>query len=252
MNETPLQRLRMTGAHLGTWISTGSPAVTELAAGCGFEWLLLDLEHGCGSEDALSVQLLAMKGTNTAAIVRVGAPHPDVILRALDRGADGLMIPRISSAAEADACVRAAWYPPRGHRGVSRTVRAYGYGVRAPASMALVAPPLIMAQIETVDGVDRAAEIAAVDGIDVLFVGPADLKFAIEASGGDPETEFEPRVAAVAAAAASAGKRIGILVRDAAEIKRRLDQGFTMIAVDSDLAILRRGYGELIARQPRS
>jgi 2-dehydro-3-deoxyglucarate aldolase/4-hydroxy-2-oxoheptanedioate aldolase len=141
---------------------------------------------------------------------------------------------------------------PRGRRGVSRTVRAYSYGVRAPESMAHVAPPLIMAQIETIDGADRAGEIAAVDGIDVLFVGPADLKFAIVASGGDPETEFEPRVAAVAAAAATAGKRTGILVRDASEIERRLDQGFSMMAVDSDLAILRRGYGELIARRPRS
>ena len=122
-------QLRERKPHFGTWLSSGSPVVTELAADSGFDWLLLDLEHGCGSEAALLPQLQAMRGSGAAAIVRVGAPHADLIARVLDLGADGIMVPHISTVSEAEACVRAMHYPPRGLRGVSRSVRAHGYGL---------------------------------------------------------------------------------------------------------------------------
>src|SRR5688500_16030815 len=92
--------------HLGTFLSLGSPVVAELAAECGFHWLLLDLEHGASTDATLLPQLQAIKGTATRAIVRFGVPHPDQILRALDWGAHGIMIPRVTSAEEAEACVQ--------------------------------------------------------------------------------------------------------------------------------------------------
>jgi 2-keto-3-deoxy-L-rhamnonate aldolase RhmA len=234
--------LREINIHIGTWLSIGSPVIAELAAGSGFDWLLFDLEHGCGSEDTLLAQLQAVGGSGAATIVRVGAPYADLILRVLDRGADGLMIPHVSSAAEAEACVQAAHYPPRGHRGVSRSVRAYGYGLRPPASPETIPPPLIMAQIETSEGVNNARAIAMVEGIDILFVGPADLQFDLRARPEHALRPYHDCLVEVAAAAAAAGKQCGILVRDFAAVDALRTLGFTMLAIDSDIAILRQGF----------
>ena len=92
---------------LGTWLSIGSPVIAELAAQCGFDWVLLDLEHGCGTEATILPQIQAIRGTATSAIVRVGAPHPELIARVLDWGAHGIMVPHVNSAAEAEGIVRA-------------------------------------------------------------------------------------------------------------------------------------------------
>ncbi|MEQ1861070.1 MAG: aldolase/citrate lyase family protein [Chthoniobacteraceae bacterium] len=222
--------LRERQPNLGTWLSIGSSVIAELAAQCGFDWLLFDLEHGCASESALLAQLQAAR--DVAKIVRVGAPHADLIARVLDWGADGIMVPHVASAAEAEACVSAMRYPPRGTRGVSRSVRAHGYGLRAfePAE------PLFFAQIETIEAVERAAEIAQVDGVDVLFVGPADLRFDLEARKASHDYD------ACLREVAAASKPCGILLRDPAEADKVRKLGFTHIAFDSDLGILRSGY----------
>lgn len=232
-----------TNLLLGTWLSIGSAAIAELAALAGLDWVLLDLEHGCASESAVPDQLRGLRGSHTRAIVRVGAPHADLIARVLDWGANGIMVPHVSSAAEAEAIVRAAYYPPRGRRGFSRTVRAHDYGLRAPDSTPL---PLIMAQIETLDAVDAASEIASVDGIDVLFVGPADLRNDLKQLSLAAGDDFENCLARVVEAAHNAGKSAGILIRDPHELSRRTAQGFTHVAVQSDLALLRDAFRSMI------
>jgi len=228
-----------TNLTLGTWLSIGSPVIAELAALSGFDWVLLDLEHGCGSEAAVPEQLRALRGSHTQGIVRVGAPHADLIARVLDWGAAGIMVPHVGSVAEAEAIVRAAHYPPRGRRGFSRTVRAHDYGLRVPDSTPL---PSIMAQIETFDAVNAAGEIASVDGIDVLFVGPADLQHDLKHRSLAAGEDFEHCLARVVTAAHSAGKAAGILVRDPHELPRRTEQGFTHVAVQSDLSLLRDAF----------
>lgn len=235
MKPTPLQ--------LGTWLSLGSPVVAELAALCGFDWVLLDLEHGCAAEAALPEQLRALRGSATRGVVRVGAPQPDLIARVLDWGAHGLMVPHVSTAAEAEAIVRAMRYPPRGRRGYSRTVRAHDYGLRSPESTPV---PLFLAQIETRAAVDCAEEIARVDGVDVLFVGPADLRHDLQQHPGTAAEDFEVCLRRVSDAARAAGKCAGILVRDPAELPLRLNQGFTHVAVQSDLALLRDAFQQLL------
>lgn len=244
MNAATLTRLRESKLHIGTWLSIGSPVIAELASECNFDWLLFDLEHGCAPEASLFAQLQALRSTNTAAIVRVGAPHADLIGRVLDWGADGIMVPRISSVAEAEACVQAAHYPPRGRRGFARTVRACGYGLRASET---VTPPLIFVQIENIEGVENAREIARVDGIDVLFVGPADLRFDLEARPAKATRDYDACLREVAAAASAAGRQSGILIRDLGEIAGLRDLGFTKLAIDSDLGILRAAYQRLVA-----
>lgn len=238
MNHTPALRL-------GTWLSSGSPAIAELIGLSGFDWVLLDLEHGCESEAALPHQLRALRGSRTAPIVRVGAPHADLIARVLDWGAQGIMVPHVNSAAQAESIVQAAHYAPRGHRGLSRTVRAYDYGLNPPGPE--TPPPLILAQIETIEGVEHAAEIARVDGIDVLFVGPADLQFDLKNRAASAPRGYQQCLTSVAAAARAAGKAAGILVRDQADLQPHRDLGFTHIAVDSDLAILRKAYQQTVS-----
>lgn len=240
----PVQ-LREKKPRLGTWLSIGSPVIAELAADSGFDWLLFDLEHGCGFEAALLPQLQAVRGSRVASIVRVGAPHPDLIARVLDWGAAGVMIPHVSTVAEAEACVQAAHYPPRGRRGFSRTVRAYGYGLCPPVEGKLP-EPIIMAQIETIEAVENAGKIARVDGVDVLFVGPADLSFDLKARPKLAKRDYAACLNHVVATAAKAGKSCGILTRDAAELPALRKQGFDWLAVDSDLAILRSGYRKLV------
>jgi 2-keto-3-deoxy-L-rhamnonate aldolase RhmA len=214
---------------LGTWLSIGSPVIAELAALSGFDWVLFDLEHGCVSESSLCDQLRALRGTPAKGIVRVAAPAPDQIARVLDWGADGIMVPRVESAAEAASVVRFACHTPLGQRGFSRTVRATDYGLKNHPDK-----PVIMVQIESRAGVSEAANIAAVEGVDVLFVGPADLDCLDQ----------------VLAAARSSAKAAGILVRDAAELAALSARGFTRIAVDSDLSILRKAYQHSVSSKP--
>lgn len=227
MNDTPL--------HIGTWLSLGSPAAAEIAGWCGYDWVLLDLEHGCESEGALPDQLRALRGGATRAIVRVGAPHPDLIGRVLDWGADGVMVPRVESAGQAGAIVDATRHAPRGRRGYARTVRSMRYGLRED----LPPEPVVLVQIETAAAVGCSREIAAVDGVDALFVGPADL-------GHDLRARNDPRevidcLPGIVAAAASAGKGSGILVRTVADLKKMEALGFSWLAIDSDVSLLREG-----------
>lgn len=228
---------------IGTWLSIGSPVIAELAALSGFDWVLLDLEHGSAAESALPEQLRALRGSPTQGIVRVGAPHADLIARVLDWGAAGIMVPHVGSAAEAEAIVQAANYPPRGRRGFSRTVRAHDYGLRPPES---TPKPLIMAQIETLDAVRQSAEIAGVDGIDVLFVGPADLQHDLKQQSLTVTDDFENCLVRVVSAAQSVGKSAGLLIRDPAEIPKRAEQGFTQVAIQSDLSLLRDAFRTII------
>lgn len=230
--------------HIGTFLSIGSPAVTELAAECGFDWVLIDLEHGCESEAALPDELRALRGSQTLGIVRVSAPHADLIGRVLDWGADGIMVPHVDTVAQAMSCVKAATYPPKGTRGVSRTVRAYGYGLRLPGDE--MPKPIILAQIETAEGVANADQIAAVEGIDALFIGPADLSYDLKAR--QSPRSYDDCVNAVVKAAKDHRKGCGILVRHADDKEKIKALGLNWIAMDSDLSLLREGFkGHLAA-----
>lgn len=232
--------------HLGTWLAIGSPVIAELASECGFDWVLFDLEHGCTPDAALPDQLRALRNSPTKAIVRVPSQHPDAIGRVLDWGAAGIMVPHVNTAEEAAACVSAMRYTPRGHRGLSRSARVYGYGLRSPSPAELQADPIFMAQIESLEGVHHAAEIAAVDGVSALFVGPADLQHDLRAHQEPSLPDFEHCLHLVLAAAKDAGKSAGILIREKSELQSHLRLGFTHIAIDSDVAILRKGYQDIL------
>ena len=229
---------------LGTFLSLGSPVVAEVCGKYPFDWIMIDGEHGAGaSEDALFRTLQAMGPTHAKKIVRLGEPAHAQIQHALDWGADGLMIPHVDAPEIARRALDSMLYPPKGRRGYSRSVRAFGYGTALPE----VPPkPLLFAQIETLEAVENVEAIAAVDGVDVLFVGPADLGFDLKARGSS--VTLDDCLPKVAAAAKAAGKFAGILTRDDAQVSARLAMGYTHQAVDSDLGILRRRWAELTAK----
>jgi len=223
-------------------MSAGSPAIVELAAACDLDWVLLDLEHGEYAEERIPELLRSLLGSRTRGIVRVPGLQNEPISRALDRGADGIMVPHVRSAAEAEKVVAAMRYPPKGNRGVSRTVRAYGYGMRPfpdedeqPES-----DPVLLAQIEDLAGVNAARDIAEVDGVDALFVGPADLRHSLSHTPGAPS--YEECLSRIVTAASEAGKRSGILIRDPDILSETAATGFLWIAVGSDLGFLRDAY----------
>jgi 2-dehydro-3-deoxyglucarate aldolase/4-hydroxy-2-oxoheptanedioate aldolase len=224
--------------RLGTFLSLGSPSLAELAALCGYDWVLMDLEHGCEGEWALPHQLRALRGSPTLGVVRVGAPHADGIGRVLDWGAAGIMVPHVNSAQEAKRVVDSLHYPPRGHRGVSRTVRAMDYGLRPVVDSAQ--EPIFLAQIETWEGVGQAEAIAAVPGVTALFVGPADLRHDLRVRG--LEDRYDEALELVIQSAQRQGKAAGILVRQQDDWERLRALNFEWLALDSDLSLVREGF----------
>jgi 2-keto-3-deoxy-L-rhamnonate aldolase RhmA len=230
--------------RLGTWLSLGSPAMAELAALCGFDWVLIDLEHGCDTEAAVPNQLRALRNSQAKAIVRVGAHHADLISRVLDWGADGIMVPHVNTAAQAEHIVQAAHYAPRGHRGVARTVRACDYGLKPPPTEG--AKPIIMAQIETVEAMRNVEAISRVDGLSVLFVGPADLQYDLKHHADPAVGDYSACLQKVTTRAKSAGLTAGILLRDASDVAPHRELGFSHIAVYSDLSLVRKGWQQLL------
>lgn len=226
---------------LGTFLSLASPTIAEVCGKFPFDWILIDCEHGTGaSDDALFRILQAMGATRAKKIVRLGEPNHVQIQRALDWGADGLMIPHVDSPDIAEMALDSMCYPPRGRRGYSRSVRAFGYGMDVPD---VPEKPLFFAQVETLESVEHVDGIAAVDGVDVLFVGPADLALDLKARGSSlTVADLLPRIAG---AVKPTGKALGILTRDDADILPRLELGYTHQAVDSDLGILRCRWKEL-------
>ena len=231
--------LRHPELKLGTWLQTGSSVIAELADLSGFDWLLIDLEHGCGTEAMVLPQIQVIR--HAAAIVRVGAPHPEQIARALDWGAAGIMVPMVSTAEKAEACVRAMRYPPLGDRGLAGMVRAFDFGLHAEKRT-----PVFYAQIETIEGVENAHAIAAVDGVDVLFIGPMDLKLNLQSRPGRTCLDFAACLREVATATKAAGKACGLLCRQTDDFAELQALGFTHLAIETDITLLRESYRNVV------
>ncbi len=227
---------------VGAFVNLGSLAATELMARAGFDWVIVDLEHGMGSEADLHAQLLAVQGTPTAALVRVASAERLRVGRALDMGADGLMIPRLETAAEVAETLSWMRFPPAGIRGVALPNRGGGYGETAHADLHRRNARLTgVFQVESMAAVEAADDLAAIDGVDVLFVGPADLSHSMGIPGRFDEPSFVAALDRVVAACRVAGKSAGILLQDAGLLPPALAQGFTFIGVGSDASFVAGG-----------
>jgi len=219
----------------GTFLNLGSPLTAEMAGCAGLDWLLLDHEHGPGGDETLLHQLQAAAATPATAIVRIAANEPPRFKRALDAGAAGIMVPWVNSAAEARAAVGALRYPPRGIRGVAKLNRACSFGSTFEDYYAHAHEWLVtMTQIETPDGVKNAAEIAAIDGVDVLFIGPVDLTTSLGIPSQFDHPTYLDALRRISEAARAAGKASGILLHDPAQLPRCRELGISVVALGSD------------------
>lgn len=226
---------------IGLWLSLGSPISTEVAGVAGFDWVLLDAEHAPNDVLSLIPQLMALKDSASAAIVRPSWNDTVEIKRLLDAGCHNLLIPFIESAEQARAAVAATRYPPMGVRGVSVSHRGNRYGADKDYFQKANSAITVILQIESRVGVDAAADIAAVDGVDALFVGPSDLAAAYGHLGNPNHPEVQAAIAQVQAAATAVGKSTGILAPLEADARRYLAQGISFVGVGSDLGVLRMG-----------
>jgi 2-keto-3-deoxy-L-rhamnonate aldolase RhmA len=213
-----------------------------MVARAGYDWTIVDLEHGVGTESELMAQLLAIQATPTAAVVRVVSAERMRVGRLLDFGADGLMIPRLETLADVAETVSWMRYPPAGIRGVAAGTRGAGYGTVPHAAIRDLNERIIgVFQVESPAAVEAADAIAALDGVDVLFVGPADLSHSMGIPGEFGNPAFVAALDRVVAATRAHGKGAGILLRDASEVPAYLERGYTFIAVGSDVGLLASG-----------
>jgi 4-hydroxy-2-oxoheptanedioate aldolase len=236
---------------LGAFLQLGSPVAAEIAARCGLDWALIDLEHGSGTEADLVPQLQALDVVGTPAIVRVESLSRIRIGRALDLGAQGIMVPQLNDAEGAVEFVRYLRYPPQGARSVGLSARGAGYGAASHEDVGRMGESLTgIVQIETEKGVSNASHIASVDGVDVLFVGPSDLSHALGVPGNFEHKTYMEALRAIADAARSQGKTLGVHIPGATEFGRYHSLGFRFISIVTDASAVAAGIRNAL-RQAR-
>lgn len=237
--------------EVGIWLSSGSVVAAELAAAAGFDWALIDLEHGqtCEAEALHLVRVLSAGGC--APIVRLSDATSNLVNRLLDAGAAGLMAPQVEDASAAVTFAARLRYPPNGTRGVSSGCRAAGYGAswtsyRTEADRRLCA----MVQIEHPQAVEEADAIAAQPGVDVLFLGHSDLSAILGCEPQDPPVLAAET--AVVAACRAHGKHAGLLLKPGMHVDEARAKGFSCLALGSDTGCLRKAFAALRATTLRT
>lgn len=231
--------------QIGLWSTLGSAMVAELVGHAGFDWLLIDTEHSPNELPAIVAQLQAMQTGTASAVVRPAWNDPVLIKRILDIGVQSLLIPFVETAEAAAAAVAATRYPPDGIRGVSTGSRAAGYGRIKDYPRAAAAEICVLVQIETLKGVENIDAIAAVPGVDGVFVGPADLSASLGYLGDPLNPAVQETIGRVLAACRKAGKPTGYLTGNEAEAQKWLDAGFRFVAVGTDNGVLVKAIDEL-------
>ncbi|MBK6006578.1 2-dehydro-3-deoxyglucarate aldolase [Ramlibacter ginsenosidimutans] len=234
------ERLKKPGAPLGTWLMSGAASTAEAMGRAGFDWLVLDLEHvPVDDRDAIGI-LQAMAGTNAMPVTRLAANDPVLFKRALDMGAQTVMVPFVDSAEDARRAVSYAKYPPEGVRGFAAVHRASGYGTAKDYGKRANDSVFTMIQLETPKAVAALEEIAAVPGVDALFLGPGDLSANMGFIGNVAAPEVQAVIADVAARCRKVGIPCGIVGPTPEMVSSFVAQGYSFVAVASDMGMMMR------------
>ncbi len=235
---TLTDRLRRRELVVGTFVSLGSPAVTNLLGVAGFDFLLIDLEHGAGSEAVLQNQMFAAEAAGAATMIRTETFDRIRIGRVLDLGTTAVMLPRVDSATQASEAISHLRYPPDGDRGVAGSNRARHWGTRATPFADANGEIGAIVQIESREAVDDVEAIAAVPGVDALFIGPSDLSHSLGVPGDLDAPAFRDAVSRVLAAADAHQLAAGILATTPEAARAFIDDGFTLIVLGADVNLL--------------
>ena len=223
-----------TDARLGVWAMLGEPRTTAALEGAGFDWVLLDQQHGHFDDAAVRATFDLRREHRVPMLVRPRANAVDLVGRALDAGADGVIVPLVERAAEAEAAVAAATYPPRGTR---------SFGPLPGLEPAEPAKPFVGVMVETAGGLDDVAAIAAVPDLDLVFVGPFDLSLSLGTTVDDLLADDRPEapLPRIVAACRAAGVRAGAFGATEPRARRFLELGFTDVVAALDTSVLAAG-----------
>ena len=224
--------------QIGLWCSLCSPIGAEILGDAGFDWVLIDTEHAPNEPQTVLQCMQAMQGGPTSAVVRLAWNDPVLIKRLLDVGAQSVLIPMVQNEDEARAAVRAVRYPPRGIRGVATSNRATRYGRIADYATKAEAEMCVLVQTETAEALGRIEAIAAVDGIDGIFIGPADLAASMGYLNQPRHKVVRAAIDDAIARIRKAGKAAGTLTGHIEDAKEFISGGANFVAVGSDAGIL--------------
>jgi 4-hydroxy-2-oxoheptanedioate aldolase len=244
------QKCRAKNNLVGSFASIPHPVAVEVAAQSGLDFLCIDWEHAQISREMIENMVRAADVNRVPAMVRVPGHAPEAIQAALDSGAQGVLIPRVSTVAQAAMAVKASRYPPNGERGVGPG-RAAAYGYRIPSYLASANEAIVVAvQVETAEGLANIAEIAAVDGVDVIFVGPGDLSVSIDALGPAGASRLAEAIRTIIGVAIAHDKIAGIFCAKPEDVGQWAAIGASFFILASDAMFLGAGVaaGRIAAR----
>ncbi len=227
--------------QIGLWSSLCSNIAAEIVADSGFDWILLDTEHAPNEVPTLLSQLQAMRGGTATAVVRPAWNDAVLIKRILDIGAPGILVPYVQSADEAEQAVAATRYPPRGIRGVAGGVRAARYGRDRDYLQTADEEICVLVQVETHSALEQLEAIAAVDGVDGVFIGPSDLAASLGHIGNPHHEDVQNAIQDAVERLTATGTPAGILATAPDDARRYIVWGYRFVAVGSDLGLLARG-----------
>ena len=223
----------------GCWMSIAEVYTAEILGRAGFDWLLIDGEHSPNDIRSIRDQVIALAASNSHPVVRVPVGETWIIKQVLDLGVQTVLVPMVETAGQAQELVRACRYPPEGTRGVGYGVsRAGGFGQFENYGPTADAQICILVQVETKTGLENLDEIIAVDGVDGVFIGPADLSASMGYLGQTMHPEMQSTILRALKRISDSGKAAGILTTDEGMIRSSLDAGARFIAVAMDVALL--------------
>ena len=249
LRENEFKRRLGSGAkQAGIWLTLESPNATEILAGAGYDWLLLDMEHTTLDPSQVAVHLRAASGGTAELAVRIPWNEPIMVKRLLDAGVRTLMFPSVQSAAEARAAVAATRYPPQGIRGVSGNMRANSFARIKDYAETYAQQQCVIVQLESPKAIAAIEEIGAVDGVDALFIGPNDLAATMGLFGKPGAPEVKALIADAIVRINRTNKAAGILNFNITEARTLFKAGFDFIAVNSDTGILARQSEAILAQ----
>ncbi|NPD16348.1 HpcH/HpaI aldolase/citrate lyase family protein [Xinfangfangia sp. D13-10-4-6] len=242
------RRLLAGEALHGLWLSLASPVSSEALSLIGFDWLLFDTEHAAIDLGAVQPLLQAAAAGASSPVVRPAWNDKVLIKRALDMGAQTLLIPFVETPEEAAAAVAATRYPPGGIRGVAGGTRASRFGLTSDYFQVADQEICVLVQLETTAALTRLEEIAAVPGVDGIFIGPSDLSASMGFLGRPGAPEVQRVLQDTAARIRNTGKAAGILATNPEDARRYLDWGYSFVAGAVDLGLLLKAAGETLSR----
>lgn len=238
--------------QIGLWQALASPYTAEICGGAGFDWLLIDAEHGPNDLPLVLRQLQALAASPAEPVVRLPIGDSMLVKQYLDIGARSLLIPMVESGEQAARMVAATRYPPDGIRGVGSAIGRASRWNRTPGYLADAHKDIcLLLQIESLAGLDAIDAIAATPGVDGVFIGPSDLAAALGHLGDPGHAEVQQAIEGAIGRLKAAGMASGMLIADETLARRYLDLGASFVAVGTDVTILARGAEALAKRFQR-